>query len=123
MVSVELQEDRVKTAGGVKVQLDIGTVAPRWLIPEVAVKADRAVCELLAHWERAALPDAGGSRWQQRQEGQGDRTPEAVELSSAVRPGEGAGAPGGQLEGGCSEGGGQAEHIPAESTHCGSPFF
>ena len=35
---------------GVKVQLDIGTVAPRWLIPEVAVKADRAVCELLAHW-------------------------------------------------------------------------
>ena len=50
VISVELQEDRVRTAGGVKVQLDIGTVAPRWLIPEVAMKADRAVCELLAHW-------------------------------------------------------------------------
>ena len=66
VISVELQAERVQAAGAVKVQLDIGSVAPRWLIPEVAVEEDRAVCELLAHWgapcQTLAAPDGSNDR-------------------------------------------------------------
>ena len=66
VISVGLQAKRVQVAGGVEVQLDIGSVAPRWLIPEVAVEEDRAVCELLAHWgapcQTLAAPDGSNDR-------------------------------------------------------------
>ena len=67
VISVELDESRLQVSGGTRVQLDVGSVAPRWLLPEVALRAGVSRVDLLAHWggppcQTVAVPDASNRR-------------------------------------------------------------
>lgn len=67
VISVELDEVRLQVSGGTRVQLDVGSVAPRWLLPEVALRAGVSRVDLLAHWgcppcQTVAVPDASNRR-------------------------------------------------------------
>lgn len=67
VISVELDAGRLLVSGGTPVQLDVGSVAPRWLLPEVAWRAGVSRVDLLAHWggppcQTVAVPDASNRR-------------------------------------------------------------